>query len=118
MEKILKDFSGMKVSAIKAAAREMLVSDFLEFLSAKYETVAKVGSAEVAVVVGTVKDEDGFEQDVVVTAKATAKSFYDKSDNLKREVRKFDIFEAADEYKLEEKAKAAKRKSAKTEDIE
>ena len=113
MDKILRDFSGMKVSAIKTAAREMLVEDFMEFLSMKYETVAKVGPSEVAVVVGTVKDADGFEQDVIVTAKATAKSFYDKTSDVKREVHKFNIYDEAEAYEMEEKAKAAKKKASK-----
>ena len=113
MEKICKDFTGMKVSAIKNEVRAMLVADFMEFLSQKYETVAQVSNTEVAVVLGTITDEDGFTQDVVGGVKASAKSFYDKKDGLKREVHKFDIFDEAEAYDKEMKAKAAKRKSAK-----
>lgn len=114
MEKILKDFTGKKISLIKKEAREMLVADFLKFLSQKYETVMQVGAGEVGVVVGTIKDEDGFEQDVVVTAKAIAKPFYDKSENLKREVCQYDIFKEAREFNEEQEIKKSKRKTKDT----
>lgn len=111
MEKVSKDFTGMSTSAIYKEVRQMLSDDFLEYLSQKYERAARISNTEVAVVVGTFVDEDGFTQDVCGVCKASSKPFYSKSEDLKREVKKFDIDDEVEAFNADVKAKEAKKKS-------
>ena len=118
MEKIFKDYTDeTKVSVIKNDARKTVVDEVMAFLTERFETVSKVGTNEIAVVVGSAKDEDGFASDVIVVVKPTAKSWYNKAavpkgDKDGREVVKYDLEEEAGEYefKLAEKAKKAEKK--------
>ena len=119
MEKIFKDYSDeVKVSAIKNDARKTVVDEVMGFLADRFETVSKVGSNEIAVVVGSAKDEDGFASDVVVIVKPSVKSWYNKAavpngDKEGREVVKYDLDWEAELYakKVEQDAiKKAKKK--------
>lgn len=112
MEKVSKDFTGMKTSAIYKDVRKMLSDDFLEYLSQKYERAARISNTEVAVVVGTFTDEDGFVQEVCGVCKASSKAFYSKSEDVKREVKKFDLDDEVEAYEAEIKANEAKRKTS------
>lgn len=101
--------STMKISAIKNDARETLVNEILEFLNEKYETVMKVASNEIGVVVGTFTDEDGFSHDIVDTVKVTTKSWYSKETGG-RDVKEYDLFDEADNYAKEVEDKKNKKK--------
>jgi hypothetical protein len=111
MEKISRDFTGMKTSAIYKEVRQMLSEDVLEYFSQKYERAARISNTEIAVVVGTFIDEDGFTQDVCGILKAQSKPFYSKTENVKREVQKFDIDDAIEEYEMDIAVKEKNRKS-------
>lgn len=96
----LIDFSGKKISEIKAEARQLVRDEMLEFLKTKHERVEPIGNTEIGIVVGTAPDDDGWTQDVVVVAKITAKPWYgrDKSSEKSREVKRFDLDAASGGY--------------------
>lgn len=118
-EKIFIDFMNEeKVSVIKEKARQAIIDDVIQYLTQRYETVAKTASNEFGVVVGCAKDEDGFSSDVIVTLKASTHPWYNKSD-LKRPVRKYRLYSDGDEdeelgaaeaYEIELAAKKAPKK--------
>lgn len=110
MEKVYRDFSGMKVSQVKTAVREMLMADFAEFLTQKYTKCGAVGAAEMGVVVGFFVDEDGFEHEVSAIVKATAKPFYDSVGTKGRVTEQYVLEDEVEAYEMERKAASAKRK--------
>lgn len=107
-EKIYRDFTGMKKSAVKAAVREMLMEDFKEFLAAKYTKFGKVAAGEMAVVVGHWTDEDGFDHEVPAVVKAIAKPFYDSVGEKERVTEQYVVEDQVDAY-ADEIAGAATR---------
>lgn len=110
MAKELRDFSGMKVSQIKAAVREQLMADFAEFLEQKYETWGKVAAGEMGVVVGIFTDEDGFSHDVPAVIKATAKPFYDSVGEKGRVTEPYIVQDEIKAYNDEKAGQATRHK--------
>lgn len=108
MDKVYRDFTGMKVSQVKTAVREMLMADFAEFLAQKYAKTGQVGAAEMAVVVGHFTDEDGFDHEVPAVVKATAKPFYDSVGSKGRVTEQYVLEDEVEAY-VAEKAGAATR---------
>ena len=117
-EKVYKDFTGMKKSAVKTEVRRMLMEDFATFLSEKYTKTAKIDTAELAVVMGNWTDEDGFNHEVVGVAKAIAKAFYDSVGDKGRETEQYILEDEVQAYEDRLKEKAAKRKSKTKEEVE
>lgn len=109
-EKVYRDFTGMKKSAVKTAVREMLMADFKEFLEAKYTKSAKIAAGEMAVVLGHWVDEDGFDHEVPAVVKAIAKSFYDSVGEKERVTEPFIVEDEADAYKAEVAGQATRHK--------
>lgn len=109
-EKIYRDFTGMKKSAVKTAVREMLMADFKEFLEAKYTKSAKIAAGEMAVVLGHWVDEKGFDHEVPAVVKAIAKPFYDSVGEKGRETEQFVIEDEADGYEKEKAGQATRHK--------
>ena len=115
-ERNVIDFTNeKKVSVIKAQARQAVLNDLYDFLKERYERVGKVGSNQVALVVGVAKDDDGYEQDVIVVLDATTKSWYDRKVNdkgepLARPVSRYIFDEEIEKYNLDNKAKDAPKK--------
>ena len=104
-----------KVSVIKEQARQSVLNDIWEFLTQRYEKVGRVGSNQVAVVVGVARDDDGFAQDVVVVFDATTKPWYDRTVNdkgveLSRPVVRYDFDEEVEAYGKDKGAKKAPKK--------
>ena len=112
-EKIFIDFTGKKISQVKAAVRETLMNDFIEFLSAKYTKVGKVSANEIAVILGHWKDEDGFDHEVPAVVKATAKPFYDSIGEKGRETNQYIIEDEIKAYNDERSGAAAKGRPKK-----
>lgn len=109
-KKIFIDFTNEpKISKIKEQARKVVTDDILEYLKTRYDVVRQVGTDEVGFVVGIGKDTDGFTSDIVVTLKATAKTWYDKQ-CAKHNLEKYDLEEAGDAYELKIKAKGIPKK--------
>jgi hypothetical protein len=115
-ERNVIDFTNeKKVSVIKEQARQAVLNDIWEFLTQRYEKVGRVGSNQVAVVAGVAKDDDGFENDVVVVFDATTKPWYDREVNdkgikLSRPVVRYIFDEEIEKYNLDNKAKKAPKK--------
>lgn len=115
-ERKVIDFTNeKKVSVIKEQARQSVLNDIWEFLTQRYEKVGRVGSNQVAVVVGVAKDDDGWAQDVVVVFDATTKPWYDREVNdkgipLSRPVVRYIFDEEIEKYNLDNKAKDAPKK--------
>lgn len=115
-ERKVIDFTNeKKVSVIKAQARQAVLNDLYDFLKERYERVGKVGSNQVALVVGTALDDDSFTNDVVVVLDATTKPWYDrevndKGESLSRPVSRYDFDEEIEKYNLDNKAKKAPKK--------
>lgn len=109
-EKILTDFSGMKVSQVKTAVRAQLMADFAEFLEQKYETYGQVAAGEMALVVGTFTDEDGFSHDVPAVIKVTAKPFYDSVGSKGRETEPYIVEDEIKAYQMERAGQATRHK--------
>lgn len=104
-----------KVSVIKEQARQSVLNDIWEFLTQRYEKVGRVGSNQVAVVAGVAKDDDGYENDVVVVFDATTKPWYDRTVNdkgveLSRPVVRYDFDEEVEAYNKDKGAKKAPKK--------
>lgn len=115
-ERNVIDFTNeKKVSVIKAQARQAVLNDLYDFLKERYERVGKVGSNQVALVVGVARDDDSFTNDVVVVLDATTKPWYDREVNdkgvkLARPVSRYDFDEEVEKYNLDNKAKDAPKK--------
>lgn len=108
-EKTVIDFTGMSTSQVYKEVRKRLTEDFLEFMSQKYERAARLSNTKIAVVLGFINDEDGFPHDVCGICEAHSKPYYskttdDKGNDLKREVREFNIDDELDLAAIEEKA--------------
>ena len=108
-EKTVIDFTGMSTSQVYKEVRKRLTEDFLEFMSQKYERAARLSNTKIAVVLGFINDEDGFPHDVCGICKAQSKPYYskttdDKGNDLKREVKEFNIDDELDLAAIEEKA--------------
>jgi hypothetical protein len=104
-----------KVSVIKEQARQSVLNDIWEFLTQRYEKVGRVGSNQVAVVAGVAKDDDGFENDVVVVFDATTKPWYDRKVNdkgipLSRPVVRYDFADEVEAYEKDKGTKKAPKK--------
>lgn len=112
-EKTYVDFTGKKISQVKAAVREMLMNDFIEFLSEKYTKTGKVSSNEIAVIVGHWVDEDGFDHEVPGVVKATAKPFYDSVGEKGRVTEQYFIENEIKAYEDERNGAAAKGRPKK-----
>lgn len=110
MEKVYRDFTGMGVNAIKNEGKKMVIDYLKEVLNERFDTVKQIGTGELAVIIGYVRDEDGWQQEVPLVVKTISKPFYSKTEGLTREVRQFDIFEEANAYEKEQKIKADKKK--------
>ena len=67
---------------------------------------------KIAAAVGEVSDDDGFTQEVCAVVKVIAKPWTD-SKGSKRHTEAFDRFQAEEDYRIEQKAKAAKKKGDK-----
>lgn len=109
----MTNYSEMKnATAIKNAMRADVADLLNKFLIEKFgeENVSIVGSNEIAVCIGAIPDEYGFERELVVTVKPTVKDWiagYDRIDEAK-----------AYEMELSEKEKAkAEKAKAKEEKI-
>ena len=115
-ERKVIDFTNeKKVSVIKEQARQSVLNDIWEFLTQRYEKVGRVGSNQVAVVVGVANDDDGFANDVVVVFDATTKPWYDREVNdkgvpLSRPVERYDFEDEVAAYEATNKAKKAPKK--------
>lgn len=118
MDKVFRDFTGMKKSEVKKAVREMLMEDFIEFLGQKYDKFGQISAGEVAMVVGSWTDEDGFPHDVPVVVKATAKAFYDSVGEKGRVTEQFLVEDMVDAYKNKplSAAKMGRPRKVKSED--
>lgn len=110
MAKELRDFSGMKISQVKTAVREQLMADFAEFLEQKYATYGKVAAGEMALVVGTFTDEDGFPHDVPAVIKVTAKPFYDSEGTKGRITEPYIVEDEVKAYEMERAGQATRHK--------
>lgn len=109
------DFSQCKnITAIKEKLRIDLTKEFKDFLIERYgeDNVSQIGVNEIAAAVGEVSDEDGFTQEVCAVVKVIAKPWTDSKGD-KRKTEAFDRFQAEEDYLMEIKAKAAKRKGDK-----
>ena len=108
-EKLVIDFTGMSTSQVYKEVRKRLTEDFLEYMSQKYEKAVRLSNTEIAVVLGFINDEDGFPHDVCGICRAQSKPYYskttdDKGNELKREVREFNIGDELEAAELEAKA--------------
>ena len=119
----MTNYSEMKnATAIKNAMRADVADLLNKFLIEKFgeENVSIVGSNEIAVCIGTIPDADGFERELVVTVKPTAKDWIDRKTS-KKVFEAYSRLDEAEAYKIEteEKAKAKEEKAkAKEEKIE
>ena len=113
--KVIAFTNEKKVSVIKEQARQAVLNDIWEFLTQRYEKVGRVGSNQVAVVVGVALDDDSFANDVVVVFDATTKPWYDRTVNdkgveLSRPVERYDFEDEVAAYEATTKAKKAPKK--------
>lgn len=110
--KSMTNYSEMKnATAIKNAMRADVADLLNKFLIEKFgeENVSIVGSNEIAVCIGAIPDEYGFERELVVTVKPTVKDWivgYDRIDEAK-----------AYEMELSEKAKKQKQRKKRLQEI-
>ena len=119
----MMDFTGLKISQVKAKVREQMMADFMEFLKAKYDaveakdngngyyegTIGQVGTNEIALVVGEWTDDDGYSHEVPVVIKATAKPFYDSIGTKGRITEPYNVADEVQAYEEEQKAKQASK---------
>ena len=113
----MTNYSEMKnATAIKNAMRADVADLLNKFLIEKFgeENVSIVGSNEIAVCIGTIPDADGFERELVVTVKPTAKDWIDRKTS-KKVFEAYSRLDEAEAYKIEteEKAKAKEEKIEK-----
>ena len=120
--KSMTNYSEMKnATAIKNAMRADVAELLNKFLIEKFgeENVSIVGSNEIAVCIGTIPDSDGFERELVVTIKPTAKDWIDRKTS-KKVFEAYSRIDEAEAYEMEisEKAKVkAEKAKAKEEKI-
>lgn len=110
VKKVLPDYTGMKVSQVKAAVRAQIMEDFFEFLQQKYKTYGQVAAGEIALYAATFTDEDGFPHDVPAVIKVTAKPFYDSVGEKGRETEPYDVEEEIKQFKLAKAGQATRHK--------
>ena len=115
----MTNYSEMKnATAIKNAMRADVADLLNKFLIEKFgeENVSIVGSNEIAVCIGALPDEYGFERELVVTIKPTAKDWVDR-ETSKKVFEAYDRIGEAEAYEMElsekKKAKEAKAKEEK-----
>lgn len=115
--KSMTNYSEMKnATAIKNAMRADVADLLNKFLIEKFgeENVSIVGSNEIAVCIGTIPDADGFERELVVTVKPTAKDWETRK-TTKKVFEAYNRIDEAEAYEMElsekEKAKAEKAKA-------
>ena len=115
--KSMTNYSEMKnATAIKNAMRADVADLLNKLLIEKFgeENVSIVGSNEIAVCIGTIPDADGFERELVVTVKPTAKDWVDRKTS-KKVFEAYNRIDEAEAYEMElsekEKAKAEKAKA-------
>ena len=115
----MTNYSEMKnATAIKNAMRADVADLLNKFLIEKFgeENVSIVGSNEIAVCIGALPDEYGFERELVVTIKPTAKDWVDR-ETSKKVFEAYDRIGEAEAYETElsekKKAKEAKAKEEK-----
>lgn len=99
----------MAVGETKKIARHIIMDDLIEYLKTKYEDIEQVAENEFGVIVGEAKDEDGYSADVCVTIKCSCKPWYNKNEG-KRGVKKYELADMAEEYRLEVKASKIPKK--------
>lgn len=88
-------------TAAKKQARIDLTEMFLGWLTKEFgeENVGLVDKNTIGFVFGTVKDNEGFECDIVATIKPTIKNYQDHIGS-KRETEAFDLGQAIEDYKM------------------
>ena len=118
----MTNYAEMKnATAIKNAMRADVADLLKTFAVEKFgeENVSVVGSNEIAICIGTLPDADGFDRELVVTVKPTAKDWIDRK-TTKKIFEAYNRLDEAEAYavELEEKAKATEEKAkAKEEKI-
>ena len=118
----MTNYAEMKnATAIKNAMRADVADLLKTFAVEKFgeENVSIVGSNEIAICIGTLPDADGFDRELVVTVKPTAKDWIDRK-TTKKIFEAYNRLDEAEAYavELEEKAKAKEEKAkAKEEKI-
>ena len=118
----MTNYAEMKnATAIKNAMRADVADLLKTFAVEKFgeENVSVVGSNEIAICIGTLPDADGFDRELVVTVKPTAKDWIDRK-TTKKIFEAYNRLDEAEAYtvELEEKAKAKEEKEkAKEEKI-
>ena len=118
----MTNYAEMKnATAIKNAMRADVADLLKTFAVEKFgeENVSVVGSNEIAICIGTLPDADGFDRELVVTVKPTAKDWIDRK-TTKKIFEAYNRLDEAEAYAvgLEEKAKAKEEKAkAKEEKI-
>ena len=118
----MTNYAEMKnATAIKNAMRADVADLLKTFAVEKFgeENVSVVGSNEIAICIGTLPDADGFDRELVVTVKPTAKDWIDRK-TTKKIFEAYNRLDEAEAYvvELEEKAKAKEEKAkAKEEKI-
>ena len=109
-------------TAVKNNARVITMEAVIKGLAEAFgeENIAKVGSNEYGVIVGTVLDKDGFASDVVVTVKPTVKEWESRRTE-KRVYEQYILEDEAEAYRMaveekeEEKRKKEEEKKKKIE---
>ena len=118
----MTNYAEMKnATAIKNAMRADVADLLKTFAVEKFgeENVSVVGSNEIAICIGTLPDADGFDRELVVTVKPTAKDWIDRK-TTKKIFEAYNRLDEAEAYavELEEKARAKEEKAkAKEEKI-
>lgn len=94
--------SSKNETAAKKQARIDLTQMFLEFLKEKFgeDNVGLVDKNTIGFAFGTVKDNEGFECDMVATIKPTIKNYQDHV-GPQRETEAFDLAQEIENYKTE-----------------
>ena len=113
----MTNYAEMKnATAIKNAMRADVADLLKTFAVEKFgeENVSVVGSNEIAICIGTLPDADGFDRELVVTVKPTAKDWIHRK-TTKKIFEAYNRLDEAEAYavELEEKAKAKEEKIAK-----
>ena len=113
----MTNYAEMKnATAIKNAMRADVADLLKTFAVEKFgeENVSVVGSNEIAICIGTLPDADGFDRELVVTVKPTAKDWIDRK-TTKKTFEAYNRLDEAEAYavELEEKAKAEEEKIAR-----
>ena len=118
----MTNYAEMKnATTIKNAMRADVADLLKTFAVEKFgeENVSVVGSNEIAICIGTLPDADGFDRELVVTVKPTAKDWIDRK-TTKKIFEAYNRLDEAEAYavELEEKARAKEEKAkAKEEKI-